>query len=77
MHIVCPHCTTSYAVDPANFGVTGRKVRCARCQEVWLAVPQELVSAEAYDIEENSPQTGFEPQAGGNLVTGMAGVPSV
>lgn len=64
MHIVCPHCTTSYAVDPANFGVTGRKVRCARCQEVWLAVPQELVSAEAYDIEENSPQTGFEPQAG-------------
>ena len=48
MHIVCPHCTTSYAVDPANFGVAGRKVRCARCQEVWLAVPQELVSAAEY-----------------------------
>jgi predicted Zn finger-like uncharacterized protein len=48
MHIVCPHCTTSYAVDPANFGAAGRKVRCARCQEVWLAVPQELVSATEY-----------------------------
>jgi predicted Zn finger-like uncharacterized protein len=45
MHIVCPHCTTSYAVDPANFPETGRRVRCARCQEVWLAMPQELVSA--------------------------------
>ncbi len=45
MHIVCPHCTTSYAVDPANFPAAGRRVRCARCQEVWLAMPQELVSA--------------------------------
>lgn len=58
MHIVCPHCTTSYAVDPANFGAAGRKVRCARCQEVWLAVPQELVSA----VEESRPRNGFEPQ---------------
>jgi predicted Zn finger-like uncharacterized protein len=56
MHIVCPHCTTSYAVDPANFGSSGRKVRCARCQEVWLAVPQELVSA---DIEDSRPQSRF------------------
>jgi predicted Zn finger-like uncharacterized protein len=64
MHIVCPHCTTSYAVDPANFGAAGRKVRCARCQEVWLAVPQELVSATASgrDLEENRPQNGFGAQ---------------
>lgn len=44
MHIVCPHCTTSYAVDPANFSGAGRRVRCARCQEVWLATPQELAT---------------------------------
>ncbi|MGD9839957.1 MAG: MJ0042-type zinc finger domain-containing protein [Afipia sp.] len=56
MHIVCPHCTTSYAVDPANFGSGGRKVRCARCQEIWLAVPQELVSS---DIEDSRPPSGF------------------
>lgn len=61
MHIVCPHCTTSYAVDPANFGAAGRKVRCARCQEVWLAVPQELVAAAAFgrSIEESRRQDGF------------------
>lgn len=66
MHIVCPHCTTSYAVDPANFGAAGRKVRCVRCQEIWLAVPQDLVSATApwTDIEETRPQSGFGSQNG-------------
>lgn len=60
MHIVCPHCTTSYAVDPANFSAAGRRVRCARCQEVWLAVPQELASAmSGYEVEEAPPQDGF------------------
>lgn len=44
MQIVCPHCTTSYAVDPAKFGAGGRRVRCARCQEVWLATPQEMAA---------------------------------
>ncbi len=42
MQIVCPHCTTSYAVNPANFGDAGRKVRCARCQEVWQARPEPI-----------------------------------
>jgi predicted Zn finger-like uncharacterized protein len=42
MHIVCPHCTTSYAVNPATFGDAGRQVRCARCKEVWLAQPEDL-----------------------------------
>lgn len=44
MQIVCPHCTTSYAVDPAKFGGGGRRVRCARCQQVWLATPQEMAA---------------------------------
>jgi predicted Zn finger-like uncharacterized protein len=42
MHIVCPHCTTSYAVNPAGFGDAGRTVRCARCKETWLAKPEIL-----------------------------------
>jgi predicted Zn finger-like uncharacterized protein len=46
MHIVCPHCTTSYAVDPATFGEAGRTVRCSRCKETWLAHPEQLPSAE-------------------------------
>ena len=44
MQITCPHCTTSYAVDPAKFGAAGRKVRCARCQEVWQAYPEEIAA---------------------------------
>jgi predicted Zn finger-like uncharacterized protein len=47
MHIVCPHCTTSYAVNLATFGVAGRTVRCSRCSETWLAHPEELAAAEA------------------------------
>lgn len=44
MQIVCPHCTTSYTVDPATFGTAGRTVRCARCKETWLAFPEETAA---------------------------------
>jgi predicted Zn finger-like uncharacterized protein len=37
MHIICPHCTTSYAINPATLGQAGRTVRCSRCKETWLA----------------------------------------
>jgi predicted Zn finger-like uncharacterized protein len=47
MQIVCPHCTTSYAVDPATFGTSGRTVRCARCKETWLATPEEAAATYA------------------------------
>ena len=43
MHIVCPHCTTSYAIDLATLGAAGRTVRCSRCKEVWLARPEDAV----------------------------------
>jgi predicted Zn finger-like uncharacterized protein len=43
MHIVCPHCTTSYAINPAALGAAGRTVRCARCKEVWLARPEDAI----------------------------------
>jgi predicted Zn finger-like uncharacterized protein len=44
MHIICPHCTTTYAIDLATLGVAGRTVRCSRCREVWLARPQDAVN---------------------------------
>lgn len=47
MLIVCPHCTTSYAVDTASLGATGRTVRCSRCKEVWLARAEDAVAAPA------------------------------
>jgi len=43
MHIICPHCTTSYALDPAALGAAGRTVRCSRCKEVWLARAEDAV----------------------------------
>ena len=47
MHIVCPHCTTSYAIDLATLGGAGRTVRCSRCKEVWLARPQDAIDMSA------------------------------
>jgi len=47
MHIVCPHCTTSYAIDLANLGAAGRTVRCSRCKEVWLARPEDAAEVKA------------------------------
>ncbi|HEY0331828.1 MAG TPA: MJ0042-type zinc finger domain-containing protein [Rhodopseudomonas sp.] len=47
MHIVCPHCTTSYAIGPNTLGAAGRSVRCARCKQVWLARPEDAIAADA------------------------------
>ena len=47
MHIVCPHCTTSYAIKLATLGAAGRTVRCSRCKEVWLARPEDAVEVVA------------------------------
>jgi predicted Zn finger-like uncharacterized protein len=45
MHIGCPHCTTSYAINLATLGTEGRTVRCSRCKEVWLARPEDAKEA--------------------------------
>ncbi|WP_298110050.1 MJ0042-type zinc finger domain-containing protein, partial [Bradyrhizobium sp.] len=43
MPIVCPHCSTSYGIDPAKLGEAGRTVRCSRCKEVWLARAEDAI----------------------------------
>ena len=66
MHIVCPHCTTSYAVNPATFGEAGRMVRCSRCKQTWLAHPEELrVPAMAASTGEDPDDPGWGLAAGG------------
>jgi predicted Zn finger-like uncharacterized protein len=47
MHIICPHCTTSFAIDPATLGAAGRNVRCSRCKEIWLARPEDATEMAA------------------------------
>ncbi|MFA6265429.1 MAG: DUF3426 domain-containing protein [Pseudolabrys sp.] len=41
MLIVCPNCATSYMIDPASVGPSGRAVRCARCKSTWFAGPSK------------------------------------
>jgi predicted Zn finger-like uncharacterized protein len=41
--IVCPHCSTSYGIDPSKLGEAGRTVRCSRCKETWLARAEDAV----------------------------------
>jgi len=67
MHIVCPHCTTSYVIDLATLGATGRTVRCSRCKEVWLARPEDAVEPVASQpamAEANPPGKHSEDGAG-------------
>jgi predicted Zn finger-like uncharacterized protein len=52
MHIICPHCTTSYAIDLATLGAAGRTVRCSRCKEVWLARPEDATELAALAMAE-------------------------
>jgi predicted Zn finger-like uncharacterized protein len=47
MHIICPHCTTTYAIDLSTLGFAGRTVRCSRCKGVWLARPEDAVIIQA------------------------------
>jgi len=43
MQIVCPNCQTSYGVTPSALGPEGRNVRCAKCKQVWHALPEEAL----------------------------------
>jgi predicted Zn finger-like uncharacterized protein len=47
MHIVCPNCTTSFAINPAALGTSGRTVRCSRCKLTWLARGEDALETVA------------------------------
>lgn len=65
MHIVCPHCTTSYAIELATLGAAGRTVRCSRCKEVWLARPEDAIEivAKAPEMAVAGQQAGGDDDA--------------
>src|SRR6185295_9304274 len=63
MHIVCPHCTTSYAINLATLGAAGRNVRCSRCKEVWLARPEDAVELAAVPAMAEASQGGANTEA--------------
>jgi len=47
MQIVCPNCTTSFAINPAALGTAGRTVRCSRCKLTWLARAEDALETVA------------------------------
>jgi len=49
MLIACQNCGTSYQIDPASLGPTGRSVRCMRCRHVWFVANTDMLSAIARD----------------------------
>ncbi|TCT11821.1 putative Zn finger-like uncharacterized protein [Tepidamorphus gemmatus] len=70
MTITCPNCGTSYEIDAATFPAAGRKVRCARCREIWHAErnlsptsAQEILPPEAApaDAFAHAPDPAAEP----------------
>lgn len=64
VHIVCPHCTTSFAIKLATLGAAGRTVRCSRCKEVWLARPEDAVEiAPAMPVMAEASQDGGNAEA--------------
>ena len=67
MHIVCPHCTTSYAINPATLGAGGRTVRCSRCKETWLARPEDAI-----ELAETAPAAMPSPRPGPAQSSGPA-----
>ena len=57
MLIECEACQTHYEIG-ADFPAGGRKVKCARCEHVWLAVP---VDKPVEDTEAEEEQTDIAP----------------
>jgi predicted Zn finger-like uncharacterized protein len=37
MILTCPSCAAQFTVDPEKLGVSGRRVRCGKCKNEWLA----------------------------------------
>jgi predicted Zn finger-like uncharacterized protein len=85
MNIICPHCTTTYAIDLSTLGAAGRTVRCSRCKEVWLARPEDAVSIEALapamadgiDPAPNPPVTALRNDPAGSEIEQQHDTPMV
>ena len=68
MQIACPNCNSRYRVPDESIGPGGRRVKCVKCDNIWLAEPEasseetlpeeQIVSGEsAVESEEAGPDT--------------------
>src|SRR5262249_22111543 len=65
MQIICPHCTTAYAVNSATIRAARRTGRCARCKQASLARP-------GGPTEPAGPVAAMAETRGSRAETGMA-----
>ena len=62
MIITCPKCETTYEVEAAKLGRSGRSVRCAQCRELWVATPPPGVALGPLSVTtEPSQPASIEP----------------
>ncbi len=68
MFITCPNCRTSYGINPASLGATGKTVRCSACGHQWHqgpeAPPPPPAPPSAPPPAVYPPQTGSHPPPG-------------
>jgi len=55
MIIHCPQCKTRYKIEELEIPLSGRKMRCSKCGEIWRAYPQELPEFEN-TIQQEQPE---------------------
>lgn len=53
MLVSCPKCKVSYAIEADKIPENGRKLRCAKCGEIWVCYKTDLIDAA---VEQKSPQ---------------------
>ena len=57
MLLYCPKCNTGYAIEPDLIPEKGKKMRCAKCGEIWHCTREDLVEEH---FEETLPAEGKE-----------------
>lgn len=72
MKIACPRCDTRYALSEEALGDQGRKMKCAKCAAVWLALPETSGMTAQQSLKALRPlqQTSIQPLAENSAETG-------
>ncbi len=66
MLVSCPKCKVSYAIEADKIPENGRKLRCAKCGEIWVCHKEDLFEAgmeQKSPLEENAEKTAVSEDA--------------
>lgn len=62
MNVRCPHCESTFRVDPERVPPAGVKARCSRCSNIFELTRQGVVSAPLVDAQPAAVGTPLTPQ---------------